>query len=128
MGCPWRSGKRGTAANAVPAGACHRDALASLASCEEEGSGRCANPGRSAVLVGVVGLVGDPESVEHADPGPREDAGRMRVVATSCPGTAIDVGSPGRCVSRVVGEGCEGSTQPMVAGPSAGDTASFAGR
>jgi len=75
----------------------------------------------------IVGRAIGPGLPEDADPGAREDADGVGVVAASGSGSAIDVGRPGGGVAGVVGEAGDGSPEAAVASPAEDDAAALAG-
>ncbi len=79
------------------------------------------------VFVGLVGGTVGPGSPEDADPGTREDAGCVGMVAAAGSGGGVDLGGPGRAVPGIVGEAGDGGAEAVVAGPSEDDAAAFAG-
>src|SRR5947208_1201031 len=76
---------------------------------------------RGAMSGDVVGGAILPAAPEDSDPRPSEDADSV-LMATAAPARAlVDEGGPSRRVTRVVGEGGEGATQPLVARPAEDD-------
>ena len=68
-----------------------------------------------------------PGAPKDAYPGAGEDANGMGMIAASVASALVDVCCPGGCVSGVVGEAGDGSSQAMVACPAEDDTAALAG-
>src|SRR5690242_17670758 len=83
--------------------------------------------GGADVEICVVGCVVLPGAPEDPDPCASEDTGGMLMSAAASFGAGIDVGGPGRGVPGVVGEADDGLAEAVVAGPSEGDAAGFAG-
>src|SRR4051794_15723504 len=77
--------------------------------------------------IGVVGCAIGPGLPEDADPGAREDADGVGVVAASGSGSAIDVGRPSGGVAGVVGEAGDGSPEAAIASPAEDHAAALAG-
>ena len=65
---------------------------------------------------GIVGRPVLPDPPEHPDPGPREDADRVRVVAAAGLRARVDGGGPSGCLTGVVGEAGDGGARAAVAG------------
>ena len=68
-----------------------------------------------------------PGAPKDAYPGAGEDANGMGMIAALAASALVDVCCPGGCVSGVVGEAGDGSSQAMVACPAEDDTAALAG-
>ena len=75
---------------------------------------------------GFIGCVIGPGTPDDAQPGAREDANCVRMIATAGAGRAVDASSPLIGVARVVGQAGNGLAQAMVAGPSKGHAAGLA--
>jgi methyl-accepting chemotaxis protein len=72
----------------------------------------------SAAMEGrVVGFAVGPGAPVDTQPGAREDAYGMGMVAASRPGLGVHVGGPGVGMTRVVGHAGQCCAQPVVAGP-----------
>ena len=73
------------------------------------------------VLFRVVGCSVLPCSPQDSQPSASEDADSVCVLAAALAGSAIDERGPRAGVAGVIGEAGDGSTQPLVAGPSPAD-------
>lgn len=80
-----------------------------------------------AVVGDVAGKSVLPAAPQHADPGAREDARGMGVIAAALPGARVNPRGPYRRMAGVVGEGRDRLAQAFVAGPAEADAAGFAG-
>src|SRR3970282_115404 len=81
-----------------------------------------------AVAGGVVEFSSLPATPENTDPAPGQNADGVRMVTAASAGPTVDGSRPRRRVPRVVGEGREGLTQALVAGPAEADPAVLARR
>src|SRR6266550_6240097 len=70
-----------------------------------------------AMSFGVVRDAVDPAAVDHACPGPGEDADGVLMIVAACNGAGVDVGCPGTDVTAVVGEGGDRDPEAGIAGP-----------
>ena len=70
--------------------------------------------------VWVVGFAIDPGAPDDAQPGAREDANGVRMVAAARAGLRVDDGRPRRGVARVVGQAGQRGAQAVIAGPAEG--------
>src|SRR4029453_4049684 len=75
----------------------------------------------------VVGPSILPSAPQHAEPGTREDADGVGMIAAATASCAVDAGGPGGAVAGVVGPADDGLAQALVAGPAESDAAVFAG-
>jgi hypothetical protein len=85
-------------------------------------------PSQSTVFGRVVGDAILPHPPDHAHPGTTEDADGMRVVTIAGPlPPVLGVLGPGMAMAGSVGEGADGVSEAVVAGPSEGCHLAFAG-
>ena len=73
------------------------------------------------MLVDVVRTSVAPNAAEKTDSSESEDAHRMRMIVFASAGAVVKSRCPGRCMTGVIGESRDGSTQVFVAGPAEGD-------
>ena len=83
----------------------------------------CSESSGSSMLSSVVGPSILPSAPEDANPSTGKDARCVGMIGAAGAGALVDVGSPSRLVTGVIGEGGDRESQAFVAGPSGGHAA-----
>ena len=68
----------------------------------------------------IVGFAIDPSAPDDTQPGAAEDAHGVRVIATPAACVRVNGGGPCAGMAGVVGQGRQGTAQPVIAGPAEG--------